>query len=187
MIENEAIKAMKTRFSCRAYDRNRPVEKEKIETIIDAAKYAASGHNQQGWYFTIITSDEGKELLLKAAGTEPTEGFKKMMPDKKWPFPADFFGAPVIIMISGRTDVPWPLAGPYLAAGNFMNAASSLGLSATWMTLYSLDLFRDEEAKSVRSKLIPDDYELRATLFLGYPEKEPGARPPRKENVERWI
>ena len=90
-------------------------------------------------------------------------------------------------MISGRTDVPWPLAGPYLAAGNIMNAASSLGLSATWMTLYSLDLFRDEEAKSVRSKLIPDDYELRATLFLGYPEKEPGTRPPRKENVERWI
>lgn len=186
MIENETIKSMKTRFSCRKFS-NKPVDKEIIETIIDAAKYAPSGHNMQGWYFTIITTDEGKEKLLKAAGTEPTEGFKKMQPDKKWPWPDDFFGAPVIIMISGRKDVPWPYAGPYLAAGNIMNAASSLGLSACWMTLYSLDLFRDEESAKVRDDLIPSDHELMATLFLGYPEKDPGERPKRKENVERWI
>ena len=44
MIENEVLNNMKTRFSCRKYKPD-PVEKEKLEAIIDAAKYAANGHN----------------------------------------------------------------------------------------------------------------------------------------------
>lgn len=186
MIENEIIKNMKQRFSCRKFLSN-PVEEEKIKACLEAAKYAPSGHNQQSWHFTIITSAEGKQKLLQAAGETPTEMFTKMMPDKKWPYPDDFFGAPVIILISGRTDVPWPSAGPYLAAGNIMNAAVSLGLASTWMTLYSKDLFRDEKSCEVRNDLIPEENEMYAALFLGYPENVPESRPKRRENVETWL
>jgi len=186
MIENEIIKNMKQRFSCRRF-LSTPVEEEKIQACLDAAKYAPSGHNQQGWHFTIITSEEGKKMLIQAAGTTPTKRFTEMMPDKKWPYPDDFFGAPVIILISGKTDVPWPFAGPTLAAGNLMNAASSLGLASTWMTLYTKDLFRDEKSSEVRNRLIPEGNEMYATLFLGYPEKIPESRPKRRENVETWI
>ena len=186
MIENEVIKNMKQRFSCRKFSA-KLVEEEKIHACLEAAKYAPSGHNQQGWHFTVIRSDEGKKLLLQAAGETPTEQFTKMMPDKKWPYPDDFFGAPVVILISGKTDVPWPSAGPYLAAGNLMNAAASLGLASTWMTLYSKDLFRDEKSSKVRKDLIPEGNEMHAALFLGYPEKVPESRPKRRENVETWL
>lgn len=185
-MENEVIKNMKQRFSCRKF-KDTPVEKEKIEAVLEAAKYAPSGHNMQPWHFTVITSKEGKDLLLKAVSKEP-EDFKKLAPKgATWPFPNDYFGAPVVIMISGRSDVPWPLAGPYLAAGNIMNAAQSLGLSATWLTVYSQDVFTEPETLQYKSTFVPEGYEVRGTLVLGYPEVVPTVRPPRVENVETWI
>lgn len=183
---NEVIQNMKQRFSCRKFS-SKPVERELLEAIIDAAKYAPSGHNMQGWHFTIITKEEEKELLLKSVGPEP-EDFKRLAPPgATWPFPGDFFGAPVVIMISGPDDVPWPLAGPYLAAGNIMNAAQSLGLSATWLTVFSQDVFNTEETKKNKSHFVPEGYEIRGTLVLGYPETIPTARPSRKEGVETWL
>lgn len=186
MIENETIKALTERFSCKRF-KSDPVDKEILDTILNAAKYAASGHNAQGWHFTVIQSQEAKDLLLASVCDEP-ENFKKLCPPgATWPFPADFYGAPVVIMISGKTDVPWPLAGPYLAAGNIMTAAQSLGLSATWLTVYSQDVFTTEKTARNKSKFVPEGYEVRATLVLGYPESIPTTRPKRVENVETWL
>lgn len=50
MIENAVLENMKKRFSCRKFKTD-PVEREKLEAVIDAAKYAASGHNKQAWHF----------------------------------------------------------------------------------------------------------------------------------------
>lgn len=186
MIENAALRNMKERFTCRKY-LNKPVEKEKIQACLEAAKYAPSGLNKQGWHFTIIQSQEGKELLLKAAGSQASEGFKKMMPDKEWPWPRDFFGAPLILLISGRTDVPWPNTGPQLAAGNFMNAAASLGLATMWSTLFTNDLFRDDETRKLKKLFMPEENQMYAALFVGYPETIPAKRPKRREDVETWL
>ena len=186
MIENAVLDNMKTRFSCRKY-KDVPVEKEKLEAIIDAAKYAASGHNLQAWHFTVITTKEGKKELLDAVGPEP-EDFKKLAPKGAvWPFPSDFFGAPVVIMVSYDPKAPWPEAGAFLAAGNIMNAAHSLGLSACGLTVYSKDVFRTEETSKNRAKFIPEGYELYLSMVLGYPEVTPSKKPPRKENVETWL
>ena len=186
MIENSVLDNMKTRFSCRKY-KNVPVEKEKLEAIIDAAKYAASGHNLQAWHFTVITTEEGKKELLEAVGPEP-EDFKKLAPKGAvWPFPSDFFGAPVVIMVSYDPKAPWPEAGAFLAAGNIMNAAASLGLSACGLTVYSKDVFRTEETSKNKAKFIPEGYELYLSMVLGYPEVIPTKKAPRRENVETWL
>lgn len=186
MIENEVLLNMKSRFSCRKYKPD-PVEKEKLEAIIDAAKYAANGHHMEAWHFTVITSEEGKKDLLKAVGPEP-EAFKKMAPKgASWPFPSDFFGAPVVMMISYDPTAPWPEAGAFLAAGNIMNAAQSLGLSTCATTVFSKDVFCTEETSIYRSKFIPDGYQLYLTMVLGYPQTVPAKRPARRENVETWL
>ena len=186
MIENEVLKNMKTRFSCRKF-RPDPVEREKIEAVLDAAKYAANGHNAQAWHFTVITTEEGKRELRNAVGPEP-EGFRKLAPEGAvWPFPADLFGAPVVIMISYDTKTPWPDAGAFLAAGNIMNAAHSLGLSTCALTVYSKDVFLTEETSRSRAKFVPEGYQLYLTMVMGYPEVTPENRPPRREGVETWV
>lgn len=186
MIDNEVLRCIRTRFSCRRFLEKR-VEEEVLQAILEAGKYAPSGHNMQSWHFTVIRTDEGKNLLLQAAGDAPTPEFLKMHPEGAWPFQSDFCGAPVVIMISGRIDVPWPDVGPKLAAMNIMMAAHSLGLSTLWSTLFTKDLFRDEKSAKVKPLLLPPEYSLFATLFMGYPAQVPETKPPRREGVESWI
>lgn len=192
---NETIQSIKSRFSCRRFS-SQPVPDELLQQIVDAAKYAPSGKNTQGWYFTVIRTPEGRQLLRDAAGKTPPPGFpqgKKMAAPgmseavMQWPFQGDFCGAPAVIMISGMPDVPWPEVGPVLAAENLMIAASSLGLATLWSTVFTRDLFRDEESLALKSRLIPEGYELKATIFVGYPEKKPQSRPTRRGDVERWL
>lgn len=186
MIENEVLLNMKTRFSARKF-KSTPIEREKLEAVIEAAKYAPSGHNTQGWHFTIINTEEGKQELLNAVGPEPAE-FKMLAPKgATWPFPGDFFGAPAVIMISYDPKAPWPEAGAFMAAGNIMNAAHSLGLEACGLTVYSKDVFRTEETAVNRAKFIPEGYELYLSMVIGYPEVIPAKRPVRRDNVETWL
>lgn len=185
-MNNEVLQNIRTRFSCRRY-LDQPVEEEKLRAVLEAAKYAPSGHNRQSWHFTVIRTAEGKKLLLQAAGTTPTPDFLEMHPNGTWPFMADFCGAPVVILISGKTDVPWPEVGPRLAAGNIMLAAHSLGLAALWTTTYTKDLFRDEESANLKPLLMPVENQVYAALFLGYPAEIPDTRPPRREDVETWL
>lgn len=186
MIENEVLKNMKTRFSARKFKPD-PVEKEKIEAVIDAAKYAANGHHLEAWHFTIITSEEAKQELLESVGPEP-ESFRKLAPKGAvWPYPSDFYGAPVVIMISYDPKAPWPDAGAFLAAGNIMNAANSLGLSACALTVYSKDVFCTEETACKKEKFVPEGYRLYLSMVLGYPAVVPAKKTPRREGVETWL
>ena len=68
-----------------------------------------------------------------------------------------------------------------------MNAANSLGLSATALTVLSKDVFRTEETSANRSKFIPEGYQLYLSMVLGYPETAPLKKPQRKGNVETWL
>lgn len=185
-MENEVLHCMKTRFSCRKY-KNTPVEKEKLDAILEAATYAASGHNAQGWYFTVIQSDEAKAKLLSAVGPEPPE-YKKLAPKGNiWPFPSDYFGAPVVIMVSYMHDAPWADAGAFFAADHIIEAANALGLATCALTMYSHDVFTTEETAPLRKDFIPDGYDLYLTMVLGYPETIPEQRPKRREDVIRWL
>ena len=185
-MENAVLQNMKTRFCCRKF-KSTPVEKEKLEAILDAAKYAASGHNAQGWHFTVLTTAESKAELLAAVCPEPPE-FKKLAPKgATWPFPADFFGAPAVIMVSYDPKCPWPDCSAFMAAANMMNAAHALGLSACPLTVYSKDVFTTEETAVNKGKFIPEGYRLYLSMVVGYPEVLTITKSPRRENVETWL
>ena len=55
----ETIELLRTRRSVRAF-KNRPVERQLIEEIIDAARFAPSAHNLQTTEYTVV---QDKELL----------------------------------------------------------------------------------------------------------------------------
>lgn len=186
MIDNPVLRHIKTRFSCRSF-LNTPVEDEKLRAVIEAGTYAPSGRNEQSWHFTVIRTEEGKQLLLQAAGDTPPPAFLQVHPGGTWPFQSDFCGAPVVIVISGRPDVPWPEAGPMLAAENIMLAAHSMGLATLWSTPFTKDLFRDGKSAAAKPRLMPLENKPFATLFLGYPAQVPVDRPPRRSDVETWI
>jgi len=49
------LELVKTRQSDRAYDLNRPVEAEKLDYVMEAARLAPSACNAQPWKFLVVT------------------------------------------------------------------------------------------------------------------------------------
>ena len=58
----ELNEAIKNRFSCRRY-LDKPVEKDKLNRILDAARLAPSAKNIQDWRFVIVTDAQLKTKI----------------------------------------------------------------------------------------------------------------------------
>ena len=58
---------MRSRRSVRQYQ-DRPVARELIEQIIEAARWAPSPHGRQPWRFVVLTRQEAKEQLAEHMG-----------------------------------------------------------------------------------------------------------------------
>lgn len=56
------------RQSCRAYDETRPVEQEKLEAILNAARLAPSACNGQPYRFTVCRGDTAKAVAKACSG-----------------------------------------------------------------------------------------------------------------------
>jgi Nitroreductase len=60
------LKLVNYRQSDRSFDPNRPIEKEKIERILEAARLAPSACNAQPWHFIVVDDPELKNEVADA-------------------------------------------------------------------------------------------------------------------------
>ena len=60
------FEAIEKRYSCRAYQ-DRPIEAEKLDRILEAARLAPSAKNLQDWRFVVVTEPEKRARLAQAA------------------------------------------------------------------------------------------------------------------------
>ena len=60
------LEFVSTRQSDRAFDPERPVEKEKIERILEAARLAPSACNAQPWHMVVVDDPELKNRVADA-------------------------------------------------------------------------------------------------------------------------
>ena len=65
--------AIRKRYSCRAYH-DKPVEKEKLDIILEAARLAPSAKNTQDWRFVVVTDKETRHKLAQT--TNKPDSFK---------------------------------------------------------------------------------------------------------------
>lgn len=56
------LEIAKSRQSCRAYDRSRPVEREKLLACLEAARLAPSACNAQPYHFTLVTGKQAEAV-----------------------------------------------------------------------------------------------------------------------------
>jgi len=62
----DVYEAMEKRYSVREYA-DRPVEKDKLERILNAARIAPSARNAQDWKFVVVTDGELRKTMAAAA------------------------------------------------------------------------------------------------------------------------
>lgn len=162
---------IKRRVSVRAYQ-DKPLPKETINNILEAARLAPSARNLQPLEYLVITNkglmtrlSEGITAAIRRDGL-PTKG----RPDRR---PDFFYSAPLLIIVTGPKDNYWCQSDAALAVGNIMLYATSAGLGSCFIGMARL-IERDEAL--MRELRIPADRGIVATVICGYPTEQPPAK-----------
>lgn len=173
---NETLKVLETRRSCRNF-KSDMVEAEKLEAILKAGTYAATGMGKQA---PIIIAVTNKEMRDKIAEENRKIG--------GWPEGFDpFYGAPVILIVLADKAVGTYQYDGTLVMGNLMNAAESLEVSGIWIHR-AKEEFESAFGKKILADLgIEGDYEGIGHCALGYAEEPAKEAAPRKENYVYYI
>ncbi len=162
----DIFQVIRDRRSIRKY-KDIPVEWEKIEQVLDAARLAPSWKNQQCWRFLVLT-DAGKRAALLDAFPDDNPGKKAVAM------------APVVIVVCAdpaesdvENGIDYFVADTAIAFEHLCLAAHALGLGSCWMGWY-------DEAMIKGAVGIPPNIRIVGITPLGYPDQEPKPRP-RKE------
>ena len=165
----ETLTTLKTRRSCRAY-KPELIEEEKLNAIIEAGTYAATGMGRQSPIIIAVTDQKLRNKLSKM-----NAAVMGMDMDP-------FYGAPELLIVLADKAVPTYLYDGSLVMGNMMNAAADLGVASCWIHR-AKEEFESEEGKAILKELgIEGDYEGIGHLILGYAAKPEAAPAPRKAN-----
>lgn len=155
----ETIEAIKSRRSIRRYS-EKPVEFEKITTILEAGTYAPSAGNLQDWRFIIVS----EKPLIKQVSEYCIEQY--------W-----INTAPVLIIVCAnpeKHEMYYGLRGKRLynvqdcaaAIQNMMLTATDLGLGSCWIGAFEEDKIRSTFG-------IPTDVRPQAIITIGYTDEIP--------------
>ena len=165
----ETLTTLKTRRSCRAY-KPEHIEEEKLNAILEAGTYAATGMGKQSPIILVIKDPEVRAKLTKLNAAAMGMDIDP------------FYGAPELMVVLANKAMPTYIYDGSLVLGNMMNAAADLGVASCWIHRAKAEV-ESEEGKAVLKKLgIEGSYEGIGNLILGYaaaPAVEPA---PRKAN-----
>lgn len=143
------------RWSPRAFD-SRPVEREKLRSLFEAARWAASSFNAQPWYFIIAAKDDAESYRrVLESFVEFNQGWAK--------------NAPVIGLSVARLNFEHNGQLNRHAFHDVGQAAANLAVQAAahGLQLHQMAGILPEKARELFS--IPQGYEAVAGFALGYP------------------
>jgi len=140
---------------------DKEMDNEKIEVIMETARWAPSWQNKQCWEYIVVKEKSFIKEIAKSSS------FVNVWMAK----------APCIIVccanpsLSGfRDDLPYFLVDVAIATEHLVLAATALGFGTCWV-----GAFNEEKIKNLLD--IPDDIRIVALIPIGYPVPEEYKRP----------
>jgi coenzyme F420-0:L-glutamate ligase / coenzyme F420-1:gamma-L-glutamate ligase len=191
---------MRARRSVREFE-DRPVDRDLVEQLLEAARWAPSNHNRQPWRFIVLTDRLALQRLAQQVRDAVAVRLRALPPAA-----ADFASsllhhatvfeqAPVLIIALHKTPVPAAAAlleglpQPALVSGeplsvamavqNLLLAAQASGLGACVLTAPLLA--GDALVRALPSPL-PAGYEMNCLIAVGHAKVWPD--PPRRKSLE---
>ena len=174
MDEKAILECMETRRSVRAYLPN-AVPEEKLERILRAGLYAASGMGRQSAMILCVTDKALRDRLMRMNAAI-------MGTPEKDPF----YGAPCVLVVLADRSIPTAVYDGSLVRGRLILAAHAEGLGSCWIHR-AREEFDSDEGKAILHDLgVEGNYEGVGHLIVGYADgAEPEAKPRREGRVLR--
>lgn len=193
MITNPIVENILARRSTRLFQEQQ-IEEEQLETLLEVARWAPSGGNNQTWLFTAV---QNKDILLKI-NELVREGFRHWIPDDDYPGKLGakassakenynfYYHAPTVIIASNRPNYENAMADCSIALENIFLTAHSMGLGSCYLNQLHW-LRNDEKLREYLFELgIPRENTICSTAAIGYAVRE--SKPPvRKEGTIQII
>jgi len=193
------LEAIKTRRSTRKFQA-KPVELEKLQTIVDAGRFGPTGGNAQSNHFFVI-SDAAviaklKELVQTAfAKMELRDDLYKslknsIMLSQKGNYSFSY-NAPVLIVVANKKDYGNNMADVACAVENMMLAANELDLGSCYIN--QLKWLNEDPTllEYLRGFGLREDERVYASVAIGYADTESGlpnrTESPRTGNLVEYL
>ena len=169
----DVMTAIKTRRSIRAY-KDKPIEDEKLEAVLEAGRLAPSASNLQEWKYVVVKDKALRGKLVDAANGQRFVGQ----------------AAAVIVACAVQTDHVMPcgeLSYPIdvaISVDHMTLAAVEQGLGTCW-----IGAFRQDEVRRLLG--IPEEVRVVVLLPIGYPDVSPTPKPRKSiqeiTSYEKWA
>ena len=169
----ETLKVLETRRSCRAY-KPQLIEEEKLEKIIKAGTYAATGMGRQSPIIIAVTNKELRDKLsaMNARIMGKSEDFDP------------FYGAQELLIVLADKSAPTYIYDGTLVMGNLMNAAADLGVDSCWIHRAKEEFESPEGKELLKEWGLPENLVGIGHCILGYRDCE---YPEAKERKANYI
>ena len=157
----DTLEAIRNRRSVRRYKEG-TIPRYDLETIVDAARLAATGSNQQPWDFIVVT-DKPMIVNFKVTGEWVKE-------------------ANAVIVVVMDPQSRWWIEDGAAAIENMLLASTALGYGSCWVEGDALP--HEDRIKSLLG--IPPDRRVMALIPMGIPAEVPQPRKKPLEEVLHW-
>jgi len=167
------LESIQQRYSLRNYA-DKPVEKEKIERCLEAARLAPSACNAQPWKFVVVDNPELKKEVANAARAE-------MLNMNKFANEAPVIIAIVMEPANATSTLGSKIKRKHYPLMDIGIAAEHISLQATEEGLGSCMIGWLNEKKVKKTLGIPSARRIPLLITLGYPSEQHESWRPRKD------
>ena len=154
MSPNPVLRAIQERRSVTRFKTDQ-VDQDKIDAIVEAARWAPSFVNSQPWDIIVVKEEEMKRELRKLSITITGVGIEEA--------PVTF-----VVTVDPRKDQHHYVEDGAAAAQNMALAAHSLGLASFWVGVFDVSGKRAPSEEKIKKLLdIPKDHRIISLLPVG--------------------
>jgi len=167
---NEVLKTIRDRRTVRRFKPD-PIDEEKLQTILEAGRWAPSFSNLQPWKFIVVKDQDLKNALDKAAKESVLHLGINEAP------------AVILVCVDRRIDPLHAIEAGAAATQNMTLAAHSLGLGAGWIGIWGTEA----EVSIQKILKLPDTVRVVSLIPVGVPSESPPAhRKPLEELIKLY-
>ncbi|MEO0477721.1 MAG: nitroreductase family protein [Planctomycetota bacterium] len=157
--EHPVLDTIKQRYSAYQFS-EKPVEADKLKSLFEAARWAASSFNEQPWRFIVATKENPAEYE-KALGclVEANQGWAG--------------AAPVLVLTAVKQDFTYNGKPNRVAMHDLGQAAAHMALQAAELGLVIHQMAGIDQDKVVSTYALPEGFTAETAIAIGYPSDAP--------------